>query len=122
MQMHNLKVYSMPFSSRLSMLRKKRGLTQEALADLVGITKTQIYRYESGSSQPTLDVIKKMVIALSVSADELIFEEDERDPDRSLALLLEGVSRLGSDEKHVIKEMIEGIILKYQAKQLLKTH
>ncbi len=112
---------TMPFSDRLIALRKQRGLTQEALADLIEITKTQVYRYESGTSQPTLDVIKKIAIALSVTSDELIFEVDERKPDDSLTLLLEGVNRLDSDEKHVIREMIEGMLVKHQTKQMVKS-
>ncbi len=109
---------SMPFAGRLATLRKQRGLTQEALADLIGITKTQIYRYESTNSQPTLDVIKRLAIALSVTTDELIFEEHERKVDDSLTLLLEGIAQLDPDEKHVIREMVEGILLKHQARRL----
>ncbi len=112
--------FDMPFSDRLSALRKQRGLTQEALADLIGITKTQVYRYENGSSQPTLDVIKNLAIALSVTTDQLIFEEEERQPDDSLVLLMEGVSRLNSDEKHVIRELVEGILLKHEARRLVQ--
>jgi len=110
----------MPFSDRLSALRKQRGLTQEALSDLIGVTKTQVYRYENGSSQPTLDVIKHLALALSVTTDQLIFEEGERQPDDSLTLLLEGITRLDPDEKHVIREMVEGILLKHQARQLIR--
>jgi len=109
----------MPFSDRLANLRKQRGLTQEGLADLIGITKTQVHRYERSNSQPTMDVIKRMAIALSVTADELIFEENERKPDDSLNLLLEGVSRLDPDEKHVIREIIEGMLVKHQTKQMV---
>ncbi|MEN9866179.1 MAG: hypothetical protein RL748_1769 [Pseudomonadota bacterium] len=110
----------MPFPERLTALRKQRGLTQESLGDLIGITKTQIYRYESGNSQPTLDVIKKLAVALSVTTDELIFETDERKPDDSLLLLMEGIAGLDPDEKHVIKEIVEGILLKHQAKRLIR--
>jgi transcriptional regulator with XRE-family HTH domain len=110
----------MPFPVRLARLRKQRGLTQEALADLVNITKTQVYRYENGSSQPTLEVIKRLAIALSVTTDQLIFEEDERQPDESLALLMEGVARLDPDEKHILRELVEGILLKHEAKRLVQ--
>lgn len=110
----------MPFSDRLVALRKQRGLTQEALANLIGVTKTQVYRYENAGAQPTLDVIKQLAIALSVTTDQLIFEEGERQPDDSLTLLLEGITRLDPDEKHVIKELVEGILLKHQAKQLIR--
>ena len=110
----------MPFPERLTALRKQRGLTQESLGEAIGITKTQIYRYESGTSQPTLDVIKRLAVALSVTTDELIFEPSERKPDDSLNLLLEGIAGLDPDEKHVIKEIIEGILLKHQAKRLIR--
>ena len=33
--------------------------------------------------------------------------------------LLEGVSKLDPEEKNVIKQMVEGIMLKHQAKQLI---
>ena len=111
---------NMPFPNRLSALRKQRGLTQEGLAKLIGITKTQVYRYENGSSQPTLDVIKKLAISLSVSTDQLIFEENERQADDSLVVLMEGVSRLDSEEKFVIRELVEGILLKHEAKHFVQ--
>ena len=114
-------VLNMPFSERLATIRKERHLTQEALGNQIGLTKAQIYRYEKGSSKPTLDVIKNLAIALSVTTDQLIFEEGERQPDDSLLLLLEGVSKLDPEEKHVIKQMVEGIMLKHQAKQLINT-
>ena len=50
-------------------LRKQRSLTQQALADRVGIHAVQLRRYESGSSQPTLEVIRKLAVALSVSGE-----------------------------------------------------
>jgi|SRR5450830_43019 len=113
--------YYMPFPERLATLRKQRGFTQEALAELIGITKTQVYRYESGNSQPTLDVIKKLAVALSITTDELIFEASERKPDDSLLLLLEGISGLDPDEKHIVKEIVESILLKHQAKRLIRS-
>jgi transcriptional regulator with XRE-family HTH domain len=109
----------MPFADRLAQLRKKRGLTQDSLAEHIGLTKTQIYRYERNNAQPTLDVIKRLAIALSVSTDELIFEENERQPDQDMTLLFEGVKHLSQDEKHVIRELIEGMIVKHQTKALV---
>ena len=79
-----------------------------------------MYRYENGSSQPTLDVIKKLAVTLSVATDQLIFEENERQPDDSLVLLMEGVSRLDSEEKFVIQELVEGILLKHEARRLVQ--
>ncbi len=113
------RLYLMPFAQRLTNLRKQRGLTQEGLANLIGLTKTQIYRYERSKAQPTLGVIRRLAIALSVSSDELVFEADERQPDDNLVLLLEGVNQLDPEEKHVVREMIEGMIIKHQTKLMV---
>ena len=47
---------------------------------------SQIRRYESGQSQPTLDAIRKLAMALSVSADMLLFAQNESGPDDDLKL------------------------------------
>ena len=105
------------FDERLLSLRKARGLTQQALADLVVMHISQIRRYESGQSQPTLDAIRKLSVALSVSADMLLFEKDERGPDDDLKLQFEAVSRLAPEEKNVIRSVIESIILRNTMKE-----
>jgi len=43
----------MSFSQNLADLRRKRGLTQQVMADMLGIHVSQIKRYEKGTSQPT---------------------------------------------------------------------
>jgi transcriptional regulator with XRE-family HTH domain len=105
------------FHERLVVLRKERGLTQIALAELVGMHISQIRRYESARSQPTLDAIRKLSVALSVSADMLLFEKDERGPDEDLKLQFEAVSRLDPEEKKVIRSVIESIILRNTMKE-----
>ncbi|MBL0379977.1 MAG: helix-turn-helix transcriptional regulator [Desulfofustis sp. PB-SRB1] len=49
----------MEFPQRLSAIRKEKGLTQQKLAKLVGLHVAQVRRYEGGTSQPTLEVIRK---------------------------------------------------------------
>jgi len=105
------------FHERLVSLRKERGLTQQALAEMVSMHISQIRRYESGQSQPTLDAIRKLAVALSVSADMLLFEKDERGPDDELKLQFEDASRLDPEEKKVILSVIESIILRNTMKE-----
>lgn len=100
------------FHERLAVLRKERGLTQQALAELVDMHISQIRRYESGQSQPTLDAIRKLAMALSVSADMLLFANNERGPDDDLRLQFEAASRLDPEEKNVIRSVIESIVLR----------
>lgn len=110
-------VLDMDFPERLASLRKEKSLTQKQLGELIGVHVAQIRRYERGTSQPTLDVIRKIAIALHVSADKLIFDENERGPDDDLRLHFEAVSKLTPDEKRTVKELLEGMILKHEAKR-----
>lgn len=105
------------FHARLAALRKQRGLTQQALADRIGGHVQQLKRYEAGSSQPTLDVIRNLATALSVSSDQLLFGKDERGPDDDLRLQFEAVSRFDEEEKQVVRSLLEGMILKHEARR-----
>ena len=114
---HDEKVFFKQLGARIAALRKEKNLTQQALADKVEVHLTQIQRYESGAVQPTLDVIRRLAIALSVSADMLIFDKDERGPDEDLKLQFEAISRMSKDEKKIIKALLDGMILKHEAQR-----
>lgn len=105
------------FPQRLVAVRKERGLTQQALADMVNMGITQIKRYEGGTSQPTLDVIRKLAVALRVSADFLLFGQDERGPDEDLRLQFEAVSRFDPEAKKVVKQVLDSMILQQEARR-----
>lgn len=107
----------MEFSERLAALRKQRGLTQKALSEQVKVHITQIQRYENGSIQPTLDVLRRLALALSVSADLLVFDKDERGPDEDLKLEFEALSQFDPEEKAIAKKVLQGLIIQHQAKR-----
>lgn len=107
-------------AQRLVAIRKQRGMTQQVVADEVGVHVTQLRRYEAGTAQPTADVLRRLAIALRTSADTLLFGEDERGPDEELRLQFEAACRLDPDEKHLVKEVVEGIILKHDARRWFK--
>lgn len=112
-----IELVAMNFAHRLAATRKQRGLTQQALADAIGIHLSQVRRYEAGTSQPTLDVLKRIAVALSVTIDALAFDEDERGPGDELRLHLEAASRLDPDEQAVVRSVIEGLALKHEARR-----
>jgi transcriptional regulator with XRE-family HTH domain len=111
---------TMPFPERLAALRKQQGFTQQSLADAIQINVSQLKRYEAGTSQPTLEVLRKLAVALTVSADVLLFDKDERGPDDELRLQFEAVSRMSPEDKLAIKTLLEGMIVKNRARQMLE--
>lgn len=107
----------MTFAERLTTLRKQHGLTQQALADRADIHVTLLRRYEAGRTQPNIDTLRRIALALSASADLLLFDEDERGPADDLKLQFEATQRLDPDERRLVRELIEGILIKHEAKR-----
>lgn len=115
---------AMPFAQKLSKLRNERGMTQQELAGLIGVGIAQMRRYEKGNSSPTLEVIKNIARTLGVSADELIFDENERVAaakilDRKLLEQFEQISKLNPHDKEAVKTILESMILKGRLEEVM---
>ncbi|CAK0752996.1 Transcriptional regulator with XRE-family HTH domain [Gammaproteobacteria bacterium] len=106
--------WSMSLPSRLIALRKKKGLSQQAMAEAIGIHANSWKNYETGQTLPSLDILKKIAVELHVSTDFLIFEEHERGPKDDLMLQFEAVSQLQPEEQAIIKDVLESLVIKYQ--------
>ena len=59
------------FSENLVQLRKLNGMTQEELAEKVGVTRQAIAKWESGDSIPDLERCKAIADVFGVSIDDL---------------------------------------------------
>ena len=105
------------FPTRMAELRKEKGFTQQQLAESVGVHVQQLKRYEGGISQPTLDVIRNMAMALGVSSDMLLFGKDERGPDEALKLQFEAVSKFDPESKKVVQQVLDSMILQQEARR-----
>ena len=59
-------------SDNIQILRKKKKLSQEKLADLIGVTRQTVAKWESGESSPDLELGGRLAAALDVCLDELV--------------------------------------------------
>ena len=67
----------MPYNSRnfgivISRLRTAKGMSQEQLSGLAGISRSHLAMLENGRKTARLDTLWKLAEALDVTADELI--------------------------------------------------
>ena len=62
------------FSQNLQKLRSEKNLSQEQLADKIGVSRQTISAWESGKASPELDKITAISKLFSVSIDELVGE------------------------------------------------
>jgi transcriptional regulator with XRE-family HTH domain len=112
---------TMNFPERVATLRKQHHFTQQQLADAIGVHVTQLRRYEAGTAQPTLDVLRKMAVTLSVSADLLLFDHEERGPDEELRLQFDAIRRMPDDDKRVITSVLDAYIKRHQIESIMQT-
>ena len=66
----------MEFNEKLQELRKRKGLTQEELAELLYVSRTAISKWESGRGFPNIESLKAISKFFSVSLDELLSGEE----------------------------------------------
>lgn len=53
-------------------MRKKRGITQEQLADYIGVSKASVSKWESGSCYPDVLLLPELAAYFNISVDELL--------------------------------------------------
>jgi transcriptional regulator with XRE-family HTH domain len=72
----------MQFSEKLQKLRKERGLSQEALADAVGVSRQAVSKWESLQAYPEIDKLIALSEFFSVSIDSLVKDGDSQPDDQ----------------------------------------
>lgn len=65
-------VMNMNISERLQELRKKEGYSQEQVAEMLGLSRQAISKWESGQGKPEIDNIIKLTEIYHVSADYIL--------------------------------------------------
>lgn len=62
----------MEFHEKLQQLRKQKGLTQEALAEKLYVSRAAVSKWESGKGYPNIESLKTIAAFYSVTLDELL--------------------------------------------------
>lgn len=93
--------------ARIKELRKKRGLTQDQLAEKVGLATRYISLIEVGRSSPSLESIDSIACALEVELKAL-FDFSHLDPDEVSPEALDmSLSRLGDANRRLLYRLAE---------------
>ena len=95
----------MTIGQRIAALRKQAGLSQEALAAQLNVSRQAIGKWEADASLPGLDNLQELARALGVSCDELLTGEkrpsaaDQPAPLAGAAPSLEGIQALFAESE-----------------------
>jgi len=61
------------FANNLEKIRKNRKISQEELAELIGVSRQTIYKWEADICLPNLNKIEILLEVLDVTIDTLLF-------------------------------------------------
>ena len=113
------------FGERVGAARRSRGMTQAELADKTGVHISHVQRMEAGTTQPTLEVLKRMAGALQTSIDELVFDRASeiasgRLSDAELIEQLAAIENFPDRDKQAIKTILNAMILKQRVEAAVR--
>jgi transcriptional regulator with XRE-family HTH domain len=97
--------------NRILEQRKARGVSQDVLANIIGVTKMTISRLERGINEPTLTQLRQIANFFGCAVADLLSDDDN--PDRLDSANKELFARLrhGTDEQREnIRKVAEALI------------
>jgi len=96
------------YAARIRQSRTAAGLNQAQLADMIGITSGSVANWESGSRRPDIDMLKRLCMALNVSADELLgIDQKSKLPSEEEMRFLECCRGLSRHDRVLLDAMID---------------
>ena len=95
-------------SKNLKIFRKRKGLTQENVAEALNVVRQTISKWEKGISVPDADMLIKLAEILDVSVSELIGSDvtDEKNEDMIAVELARVVEQLASRNNDGFKSIV----------------
>jgi transcriptional regulator with XRE-family HTH domain len=99
--------------TRIAKLRKEQGLSQQSVADKLGIAQQSYAHYEVGRVRMPLWMLPQIAQLFGVSTDELIGESTKpgkRGPASRLQQQIERLSSLPQAKQRLVMEMLEGVL------------
>jgi transcriptional regulator with XRE-family HTH domain len=110
------------FGQRLVALRNAMALTQQQLADEVGVSRRMIAYYEGQSEHPPTTLLPVLARALQVSADALLglaptTQRNGRVRDTRMQRRLQQIATLPAEERRQILQLVDAFIERGQLKR-----
>jgi transcriptional regulator with XRE-family HTH domain len=98
---------------RLTRLRRERGISQQELAEQLGIAQPNVSDYERGALRLHGELIVKLTEVLKVSSDELLGLTDniaKPGPAPKLQYQMQQINHLPRAKQKFISEMLAGLL------------
>ena len=101
----------MTLPEKLYMLRKKSGLSQEQLAEKLGVSRQAVSKWEGGQSIPEIDKIVYISKFFNVTTDYLIKDESETEMKTIETAVCIGNNQERGNKRKIDKSEIIGLVI-----------
>lgn len=111
------------FGHRLKALRERRQLSQQELADLIGLHLSQLSRLERGVSRPNAETVLALAHALRATTDALLSGDAAGEQTLEIENLrlyerFRALGSLGREEQETVVRLIDAVIAKCRLEDL----
>lgn len=99
--------------ARVAELRKEQGLSQQALADELGLPQQTFAHYEVGRARMPVSLLPELAKVFGVAADELLGLRNgsgKRGPAPKFQKQLERIALLPRARQQVVMDMLDGVL------------
>ncbi len=96
---------------KIRKFRKIQGLSQEELAEKIGISTTHMSHIETGNTKLSLSVFVDIANALNVQTDDLLNDRDIVRTDRANKELSEILETCTSEQLNVIADVVKAVVI-----------
>ncbi|MBD5537994.1 MAG: helix-turn-helix transcriptional regulator [Lachnospiraceae bacterium] len=92
---------------RIRKVRKARGLSQEKLAEKVGISTTHMSHIETANTKMSLPTFAELAAVLEVRTDELLYDDRPEDRSTSIAYITELLDDCTIQQVRIIEDIVK---------------
>lgn len=110
----------MSIAKNIKQLMRELNINQKELAKLASLPASTISSALKEGSDPRASTIKNITIALGVSADMLLFNDEELGKNGDLKVLFREVERFKNEEREQLKSMLRMMIVHNKSKELMR--
>ena len=102
----NSNIVFVKIGQRIQYYRQKANLTQEKLAEKIGLTPNHLSRIETGRHNPYFETIMLAAKELDVPIDAFLEDVDDNDLNTFLQLIKSDIAGMSKNQKEMIKKYI----------------
>lgn len=115
----------MSVGKNIRKVREQKGMTQQQIAELINMHRSNYSKVESGQREPSIDALQKIAKYFSMTMDELVnlkgkVPVEEKIEDQTTLEQVRLINDLDKDDKAMVFRLIDTIVTKKKFKDFFQ--